>query len=203
MKRFLPLIALGLLATSNAQAQAPTSYKHSVGVGFERVGLDGPDDIGNRYLVRYARHLRNDRVAVMVNLGYMSVLNSVNLPGTNYYVEGKRRQRVTTDVTAAFDFIKHPRHAFRVGAGPSLWYREDEGFGGGKYTVNLLTGEVTNVQVKWQPVVKEINFGYNVLVEYEYALTDQLLVSGKLKFFDSRKAGQSTIYGVGLGYRLP
>jgi hypothetical protein len=99
-------------------------------------------------------------------------------------------------------FIRHPRHAFRLGIGPSLWYRQDALLDGVTYTVNVTTNEISNVRAEWRQI-KEVNFGYNVLMEYEYAFTERLLVSGKLKFFDSRQAGQSSIYGVGLGYRLP
>jgi len=205
MKTKLPLVfpCLLLAAGAHAQTPAPPVYRHSVGVGFERVGLDMPDAIGNRGLLNYSRHFRNDRLVVGANLGYVNAQNRRYLPGTNdFYVYGKRRKRVTSDLTAAFDFIRHPRHAFRIGAGPSLWYRNDEPLRSLGYTLNLTTGEVTNVRTEWGSPIKEVNFGYNVLVEYEYALTQQVLVSGKLKFFDSRKAGQSTIYGFGLGYRF-
>lgn len=51
MKTKLPLVVSCLLLSAGAHAQTPESptYKHSVGIGFERVGLDAPDDIGNRY----------------------------------------------------------------------------------------------------------------------------------------------------------
>lgn len=200
MKTSLSLLFC-LLLCFKTYAQTP-AYRHSLGVGFERVGLDAPDAIGNRSLLNYSRHFRNDRLIVGANLGYLNVLNKRFLPNTNdYYVYGKRRERISADVTLAFDFLKHPRHALRLGAGPSLWYRQDQLIDDARYTVNLTTGEVTNVQVKWRQE-KEFNFGFNVLIEYEYALTDQLLISGKVKFVDLNKAGQSSIYGAGIGYRL-
>lgn len=201
MKKLFPLPVFCLLVLK-LQAQNPDypAHRHSLGIGFERVGLDGPDDIGNRYLLGYARHLLKDRVVVGANLGYMSVLNERFIDG-DVYVYGKRRKRVTSDITVAFDFIRHPRHAFRIGAGPSLWYRRDEPLGRVHYRISS-GGQVTLVQVEWQPVVKEYNYGFNVLVEYEYALTERLLASAKLKFASLESAGQSSIYGVGLGYRL-
>jgi hypothetical protein len=188
-----------LTAGANAQSFV---HQHSIGVGLERIGLDGPDDIGNRYLLRYARHFRNDRLVLVSNLGYVNALNRRYLQGAgDYYVTGKPRERFTADVTLAFDFIKHPRHAFRLGAGPSLWYRRDEPLGAVNYTVSS-GGEVTNVRAQWQPLIKELNYGFNVLVEYEYALTDRVLASASLKFVDLERAGPSSIYGLGLGYRL-
>ncbi|HEX8504021.1 MAG TPA: hypothetical protein VF630_01535 [Hymenobacter sp.] len=184
------------------QAQNPAYpvYRHSVGIGFERVGLDAPDMTGNRYLLGYARHLLKDRVVLGANLGYMSVLNERFIDG-DVYVYGKPRKRVTSDLTVSFDFIRHLRHAFRIGAGPSLWYRRDEPLGGVYYTISS-GGKVTLAQVEWQPVVKEYNYGFNVLIEYEYAFTERLLASAKLKFASLERAGQSSIYGVGVGYRL-
>lgn len=201
MKIDLPLLGCLLLAFG-AQAQGqPAAYRHAFGVGFERVGLDAPDAVGNRYLLRYARHLRHDRIVVAANLGYMSVRNRVYLPGAaDYYVEGKRRQRVTTDLTAAFDFIRHPRHALRLGAGPSLWYRQEELSDGIHYT-SYADGSVSNVRAAWRSE-KAFNVGLNVLLEYEYAFTDHLLLSGQVKFIDLGKGGQSSIYGGGFGYRL-
>jgi hypothetical protein len=202
MKAKLPLVTLGLLLVANAHAQTPDYpvYRQSVGVGFERVGLDGPDDIGNRYVLGYARHLLKDRVSIGATMGYMSVLNERFIDG-DVYVYGKRRKRVTADLTASFDFVRNPRHAFRIGAGPSLWYRRDEPLGGVNYTISS-GGKVTLTRVEWQPLVKEYNYGFNVLVEYEYALTERLLASVKLKFASLERAGPSSIYGVGLGYRL-
>lgn len=200
MKILLQSIILCLLVFE-VRAQNPI-YRHSLGVGFERVGLDGPDMTGSRYLVRYARHFHNDRILLISSFGYVNALNKRYLPGaSDYYVIGKPRERLTADVTLAFDFIKHQRHAFRVGAGPSLWYRKDELLESLRWTQNS-NGTVSNVRAEWQPVLKQLNYGFNVLVEYEYALTNQLLVSGKLKFADIERAGPSSIYGVGLGYRL-
>lgn len=200
----LLLLPLFFLLASRLQAQNPDypAYRHSLGIGFERVGLDAPDAIGNRYLVRYARHFRQDRIALINGFGYVNALNRRYLPGVNdYYVTGQPRERLTADVTLAFDFIKQPRHAFRVGVGPSVWYRKDELVQTLRWTQNS-NGTVSNVQVEWQPLLKELNYGYNVLVEYEYALTPQLTVSPTLKFASLERAGQSAIYGVGVGYRL-
>jgi hypothetical protein len=202
MKTGLPLLGCLLLAFG-AQAQGqPAAYRHAFGVGLERVGLDAPDAVGNRYLLRYARHLHHDRLVVAANLGYLSVRNRVYLPGAAaYYVEGKRRQRVTTDFTAAFDFIRQPRHALRLGAGPSLWYRQEELSDGIHYT-SYADGSVANVRATWRSE-KAVAVGLNLLLEYEYALTDHLLLSGNVKFVDLGKGGQSASYGGGLGYRLP
>lgn len=195
------LFLLLCLAMASAVQAQDTGYRHSLGVGFERVGLDAPDATGNRYLIRYARHLRNDRIVLAANLGYVNALNRRYLPLTNnVYVTGKRRERFTVDMTASFDLIRHSRHALRLGAGPSLWYRQDELMGPSRYTV-LADGSVTNMQINWF-TEKEANFGFNVLAEYEFAITEKVVVSGNIKFVDLGKMGQISIYGGGIGYRL-
>jgi hypothetical protein len=99
--------------------------------------------------VRNARHSHNDRIVLVNNLGYVNASNRRYLPGAgDNYVTGKPRERFTADVTLAFDFVRHPRHGFRVGAGPSLWYRQDEVIKRASYTLNLATGEVTNVRAE-------------------------------------------------------
>ncbi|MEJ7659990.1 MAG: hypothetical protein WKG07_10415 [Hymenobacter sp.] len=176
------------------------TYRHSVGIGAEQVGLDAPDGIGNRYLVRYTRHLRQDRLALQGALGYASVLNRRYLVN-NYFIEGRRRERFTADVTLAFDFLKSPRQALRLGAGPSAWYRREELLESARYTLSS-TGEVTNVRPNWRSE-QELNWGYNLLLEYEYALTSQLVVSGNVKLVSVNAPGTgfNAIYGLGVGYR--
>ena len=190
----LPLICTSLVA----HAQLP-AYRHSVSLGFERVGLDGPDDIGNRYLGRYARHLFKDRLTVEAGLGYMSVLNRRYIVN-DFFVDGKRRKRITSDLTFAFNFLRTPRHAFRLGAGPSLWYRKDQQFGGGTVTVSS-DGTVSNPRIKWF-TEEQINYGFNVLIEYEYAFTQHFTLAPRVSFVSLERAGQSSIYGLNLGYRL-
>lgn len=201
MKLFLLPFLLGSLVAVDvqAQSQAQTPPRYSLGIGLEKMGLDGPDDIGTRYLLSLGRHWHHDRVVVTANLGYGWADNHRPLPFSNAYVEGKRRERVMLDMTASFDLIKHPRHAFRVGAGPSLWYRRDEQL---MFAPSMIDaqGQLTR-RLYWQPVT-ELNPGLNALVEYEFALTNRLLLRVNTKFADIRAAGPSTLYGGGIAYRL-
>lgn len=198
MKFLCTSILSSLLLNISAYAQLP-AYRQSVRLGFERVGLDGPDDIGNRYLGRYARHLFKDRLMIEVGLGYMNVLNRRYIVN-NFFVEGKRRKRLTSDLTFAFDFLRTPRHAFRVGAGPSLWYRKDQVLGSARVTVDS-NGTVSNPRTKWY-MREQVNYGFNVLIEYEYAITQHVTLAPRVSFVSLERAGPSSIYGLNLGYRL-
>lgn len=198
MKLLLLHLLLGQLVVASAHAQAPPRY--SVGVGLEKMGFDGPDGLGIRYLLGIGRHWKQDRVVVTANLGYGWADNRRYLGVNNWYLDGKRRERLTLDVTAAFDLLKHPRHAFRVGVGPSMWYRREEQLEYARFTIDS-QGKLLIRSVRWYPV-DEVNYGFNVLVEYEFALTDRLLLRINTKFANLHPAGQSTLYGGGIAYRL-
>ncbi len=197
--KVLLLITLSAVTIGTAQAQTST-YCHSVGIGVESIGLDAPDASGTRYLVRYTRHLRQDRLTLQGALGYASVLNRRHL-GNDDYIYGRRRQRFTADVTLAFDFLKSPRQALRLGVGPSAWYRREDVLQSLRYSFGP-TGELINVQADWQQE-RKLELGYNLLLEYEYALTSHVVVSGNVKLIDVNEPGGgiSAIYGLGAGYR--
>lgn len=198
MKTLFQAVILCTAIGSCAYGQSLTP-KYTLGIGIERAGLDAPDVISNRYLVRGGQHFRADRLVLEASLGYLNALNRRFLVN-NFYVNGKRRERVTLDITGSFDFLKNPSHALRLGVGPSVWYKNEESLEAARFTLGS-DGSVTNVRVQWQPR-KELNYGFNVLLEYEYALTSWLALSGKLKFASVSQAGLSSIYGVGVDYRF-
>ena len=199
MKTSLFLPSLLILLSINVYAQLP-AYKHSVGLGIEHVGLDAPDGVGARYLGRYALHLFKDRLTVEAGLGYMSALNRHYFVD-DIFIDGKRRKRVTGDLTFAFDFLRTPRHAFRIGVGPSLWYRKDKLVGRTVFSIRS-DGTVINPRVLSWYQVEQINYGFNVLIEYEYAFTQHFTLAPRVSFVSLERAGQSSIYGLNLGYRL-
>ena len=73
--------------------------KNSIRIGVDYMSLEAPDDLGFRYLARYARHLANDRIIIEGSLGYLSTKNR-RLALNGFYFEGRPRQRITADLTA-------------------------------------------------------------------------------------------------------
>jgi hypothetical protein len=197
MRFLLSGLLLGSLIT-NAHAQTPLRY--SVGIGIERMGLDAPDGLGTRLLLGVGRHLMRDRLLVLASTGYGWADYQAYLGVNDFYLTGKTRQRFTFDATAAFDLIRHPRHALRVGAGPSLWYRREELLDGARFTITS-QNQIIIRETYWRPV-SEFNYGFNALVEYELALTSRLLFRVNTKFVSLKQAGQNTLYGGGVAYRL-
>lgn len=194
-----PGILICSLAITSAHAQTP--FRYSIGVGVERMSLDSPDGLGTRYLLGVGRHLVHDRLLVLANAGYGWANYQAYLGVNDFYLQGKSRQRFTLDATAAFDLVKHPRHALRVGAGPSLWYRREELLDNARFTI-ISQNQFVIREVSWRPV-SDVVSGFNVLVEYELAVTSRLLLRINTKFFSlNRSASESTHYGGGLAYRL-
>lgn len=198
MNKHCLTVALSLLLFSMAEAQVAT-YKNSVRLGIDYMSLDAPDDLGFRYLARYARHLANDRLVIEGSLGYLSVENRRQVIN-NFFFEGRPRQRVTADLTLSFDLLNSPNHALRLGAGPSIWYRKDDRLRGAQ-TIRDQSGNIINVDITNERV-DEANFGYHLMGEYEYAIAPQITLSGRVGFASLNKAGISSIAGVNVGYRF-
>ena len=198
MVRCCLFIGFYLTCLSFAKAQV-ASYKNTVGIGVDYMSLDGPDDLGLRYVARYARHIANDRLILEGSLGYLSVKNR-RLLVNNFYDEGRPRERLTADFTVSFDFLRSSRHALRLGAGPSIWYRKDDFLQSAQFTVQQ-NGTITDVTTV-RNQTDEANFGYHIRGEYEYTLTPRTTLAGRAGIANLNRAGFSSMAGLALGYRF-
>ncbi|GAB3807338.1 hypothetical protein GCM10028819_44010 [Spirosoma humi] len=174
-------------------------YKNTVGIGVDYMSLDGPDDLGLRYVARYARHIANDRIVLEGSLGYLSIKNR-RLIINNVYDEGRPRERLTVDFTVSVDFLRHSRHALRLGAGPSIWYRKDDLLQSAQFSVQQ-NGTITDVTIV-RNRIDETNFGYHIRGEYEYAFTPRTTLAGRVGIANLNQAGFSSIAGLTLGHRF-
>lgn len=198
MARCCLFIGFCLTYFSLANAQV-APYKNTVGVGVAYMSLDGPDDLGLQYVARYTRHIANDRIVLAGSLGYLFVKNR-RLIINNVYDEGRPRERLTADFTVSFDFLRNNRHALRLGAGPSIWYRKDDFLQSAQFTVqqNGTITDVTTVRNR----IDETNFGYHIRGEYEYALAPRTTLGGSVGFANLNRAGFSSIAGLTIGHRF-
>lgn len=198
MARCCLFIGLYLMCFPFANAQV-SPYKNTVGIGVDYMSLDGPDDLGLRYVAQYARHIANDRIVLAGSLGYISVKNR-RLIINNVYDEGRPRERLTADFTVSFDFLRSNRHALRLGAGPSIWYRKDDFLQSAQFTVqqNGTITDVTTVRNR----IDETNFGYHIRGEYEYAFAPRTTLAGSVGMANLNRAGFSSIAGLTLGHRF-
>lgn len=197
MKLFILILCLLILTGSAIFAQKP-DYRNTFRFGVDYMSLDAPDAMGYRVLGRYARHFADDRLVLEGSLGYLKIPNWQHMIN-GYYVEGRPRMRATSDVTLFYDFLRSPRHALRVGLGPSAWYRQDDSVKGFNYErLSDGTLELTNLERKR---VNEVNFGYNMAAEFEVAIAYRYTVA--LRFGLANLDHKiSSMLGLNVGYRF-
>ncbi len=191
------IICLVLLSSGSLVAQKP-DYRNSLRFGADYMSLDAPDAMGYRVLGRYARHIGDDRLVLEGSLGYLKIPNRESI-GNGYFVEGRPRMRLSSDVTVSFDFLRSPRHALRVGFGPSAWYRQDDSVKGANFEI-APDNTVILTKLERKPV-NEVNFGYNAAAEFELAINYRYTTS--LRFGLANLNGMiSSMLGVNIGYRF-
>lgn len=196
MNRHLLLIGI-LLLSGLVRAQVPVS-RYSARVGVDLTSLDAPDAVGPRYVGRLARHISNDRIVVAAEAGYMYVTSQNRLfnnvdPGAN------RRERFTADATVLFDFLRHPRHALRLGVGLSAWYQRDDIYRGAS-TLSTPTpsqGVVIDRQQR-----HGLNTGGHLTTEYEWLFDPRWGADVRLRVANLGNAGISSMLGGGISYRF-
>lgn len=196
MNRFLFLLG-SLLLSGLLHAQTPIG-RNSIRLGVDLTSLDAPDAVGPRYVGRLARHLGSDRLVVATEAGYLHVTSPNRLfndvdPGPN------RRERFTADVTVLFDFLRHPRHALRLGVGLSAWYRRDDTYRGARalFTPTGLAGIAVDRHKR-----HGLNTGGHVATEYEWLFVPRWGIDVRLRLADLEGAGVSSMLGAGVSHRF-
>ena len=198
MNRLVWVMGLYVLGISLSNAQT-VGYRNSIRIGVDYMSLDAPDDLGLRYLARYARYLGDDRIVVEGSVGYLRIQNR-RLALNNFYFEGRPRQRVTADLTVSFDFLKSTHHALRLGGGPSVWYRRDDVLREARsdFGQNGQPEGITVVSEK----LDETNIGYHLAAEYEYVIGARTTLAARFGLANLNRAGISSIAGLNLGYQF-
>jgi hypothetical protein len=198
MKKLYLMTGFCLLLCSLTTAQV-INRKNSIRVGADIMSMNGSDDL--RGLVRYARHLSNDRIVLEGSVGYNRDQNWLSAApyGHDFYYGARPRGRFMFDATASLDLIRNPHHALRVGGGPSVWFQKNEIATGVApiYNYDQLIG--------WRLVTrrtKEFSFGYNLAAEYEYLIGSRLSLSFRASLASINKVGTNSAAGVNIGYHF-
>lgn len=191
------MLLVGLMGATLLNAQVPKN-RNSVRLGVDLTSLDAPDAVTPRYVGRLARHFGNDRFVVAAEAGYLTKTTS-NYPFNEIDPGPNRRERFTTDATLFFDLLPHPRHALRLGAGVSAWYRRDDIYLGATalFTPAGLQGIAIDRQKR-----HELNLGGHVAVEYEWLFNPRWSADVRFRLADLSKAGVSSMLGAGINYRF-
>ncbi len=196
MKQYF-LLFMGLLVSGLLNAQVPVG-RNSVRFGVDLTTLDGPDDIGPRYVGRLARHFRNDRILIAAELGYMRV-RSMNQSFNDIVPDPNRRERFTADASLLVNVMRHPRHALRLGVGLSAWYRRDDIYRGGSalFSPNGLQAVAINRQE-----YHSLNVGGHVATEYEWLFDPRWSADVRLRVTNFNDTGMSFMLGTGISRRF-
>lgn len=196
MIRYSILLA-GLLWAAPLSAQV-SQHRNSVRLGIDLTSLDAPDAVGPRYVGRLARHFGNDRLVVAAEVGYMAkttanfLFNEVD-PGPN------ERERFTGDATVLFDVLPHPRHALRLGAGLSAWYRREDVYRGATLVSTPSGGQAIAIDRQKR---HELNMGGHFAMEYEWLFNPRWSADGRFRLADLSKAGIISMAGVGISHHF-
>ncbi len=192
MNRFLFLYTALLLAGSlRAQAQMG---RNSVRLGVDLTSLDAPDAVGPRYVGRFARHFRQDRLLFTAEAGYMR-LATTNQPFNGVDPGDNRRTRLTADVTVLADLLPSASHALRLGGGLSAWYRRDDIYRG---ATRVGLDNVAIDRRSWRGV----NTGWHLAAEYEWLFASDWGVDGRFRVASLGAAGISSMLGMGISHRF-
>jgi hypothetical protein len=196
MNRSILLIS-SLLLSNILLAQTPYG-RNSIRLGADLTSLDAPDAVSTRYVGRLARHLKNDRIVVAAEAGYLYIsrltqpFNGVD-PGPN------RRERFTADATVFYDVLRHPRHAFRVGVGASAWYRRDNTYRAAWLLAS--SGNAGGIVID-RLQSHALNTGVHFATEYEWLVDPHWGIDVRLRVATLREAGINSMLGAGISRRF-
>ena len=196
MNRYILLIS-SLLLSFTMQAQTPYG-RNSIRLGADLTSLDAPDAVSTRYVGRLTRNFKNDRIVVAAEAGYLYV-STLTQPFNGIDPGPNRRERFTSDATVFYDFIRHPRHALRLGVGVSAWYRRDNIYRGAR----LLSSPNSNGGVSIDRLqTHALNTGGHMATEYEWLLTPHWGIDVRLRVANLKGAGISSMLGAGISRRF-
>lgn len=192
MNRFI-LLATSLLLSGLLRAQSPPN-RYSVRLGVDLTSLDAPDDVGPRYVARLARHLRQDRIIIVAEAGYMRI-TTANQPFNAIDPGPNRRERFTTELSVLVDALSNPRHALRLGGGLSAWYRRDDLYRGAS-TIGRDSYAID------RRVQRGLTTGWHLAAEYAWRFDERWSVDGRLRVTSLQQTGVSSALGAGISYHF-
>ncbi|GAB3993580.1 hypothetical protein GCM10028807_29180 [Spirosoma daeguense] len=200
------LILLFCIVSENTVAQLQKPVE-SVRIAIEASSSNVMQSNAIRYSLIKSRQIKLSRWDSEVSLGYINYYRREQFSPYNYYYKGNRSQRIGVDLTFLYNLISTNRNTLRIGAGPGIWHQRN--------------GRVTDLSaiVNGQQIEKitfsrhysgEFNFGLNLKADYEYRITDKLVLgvrTGVATNFLTPDASASllgTLFSLGFsaGYRL-
>ncbi|QHV97218.1 hypothetical protein [Spirosoma endbachense] len=190
-----------------AQQQLPKSAI-SIAVEANHVGSSEPGQSTTfKYSLIRTQEVKSSRWNYEVSLGYIDHYLRENFLPFDYFYKGTRSQRMAGDLSFLFNLVKTEKHAFQVGAGPSIWYQRNG-------IISDLTGISNGQQIEKVTFTRtyqgEFNAGINLKTNYYYSITPKLIagirvgVSTNFLTPDVRTSllGTLSSAGISIGYRF-
>lgn len=169
--------------------------KTNIGLGVSYLALDAPDDMVWMPRLTYEQYIK-PRLSVNISGGYIDLKkNYYFIPFNNLILEiPQSRKRIAIDATAKFSFLKLGRHQARIGAGPSLWHRDD-------VLVNRVSFQGTNYDYD----LKRTNnwrVGANISLDYKVNITPRSSLMAHIQFVPLTLQGLNPNIGLTYFYDL-
>jgi len=206
------LLVIGLCCCSilSLKAQNPV-FNRSLRAAVEVVDVSDDDYrrfAGMKYSIIHTRPVfTGGRWSLESGLGYISYYTIQQYSPYPYFFKGNSSQRISTDFALLFNVLQSRRLAFRVGAGPSIWYQRNG-------RVSDLSGSVNGSQVESVTFNRmhsnDFNVGINLRSDLEYKVSPRIIVGARAGVIGSltRQEGQGsllgtlTTLGLSIGYRF-
>lgn len=197
--KYICLLMSCLLAGLRGYAQMPyVPAKNAVQLGADFIGIDPANGLKFRYAFNYRRYFSQDQLSLDVSLGFVNSQRTTVLVPDLVRVGSNTRHRATVDVTMAYNLLRSVHHSLRIGAGPSVWYRNDDLF----VKVDpypIPTGTEPLVERK---LITGWNIGGHGILEYGYALSLNTQVSLHTGAVVIGPSGIAPLFGLRTGYRF-
>ncbi|MFD2937138.1 hypothetical protein [Spirosoma flavum] len=163
-----------------------------------------------KYSLIYARNLADSRWLVEGGVSYTNRYVREQFTPFQSFFSGDRSQLVAADLTFMYNLLRSNRHAFRIGAGLSLWYTRDG------VVENLMgTTTVGGQQLADISFTRNYSHTYNLALalrsSYEYSLTSRVVVGVRAStggnmlpsnLLTSNLVGTLSTVGLSAGYRF-
>jgi hypothetical protein len=161
--------------------------QNRIGLGIDYLSLDLPDDMVFSPNINYQRQF-NKRLFISTKMGY------VNYSGKDSFSQSipENRKRIMLDIRPSFAVLKYKSNYFKIGAGPSFWYRDDDLVKQIRFSLDSPNQIIEYKKTR----TKEVNVGLSLYSEIDIAIIKKISIVGSFGFSTFKKAGSNSILGI-------
>ena len=154
------------------------SYKNSVQLHVEALYVKAdqrPQSPVPKYSLIYTKRLAESRWSTETGVSYTNRYVREQFTPYQFFFPGDRSQLVTLDLTAMYNLLRSDRHAFRLGAGPSLWYTRS-GLVANLSGTTIAGGQQPTDVSFTRNYSHDFNLAFTLRSSYEYSLTSRMVL---------------------------